>query len=112
MLDNKCKGTSMYYVITKGEKGDRSENDNFGLSTFSTESNHKGERGGQKTPNLHYVIHEWSLTNTNEKALKSVNNSDKRRQHVSKCLTFCIFISKIDLENPNPCPKNVILIRQ
>ena len=27
---------------------------------LSTESNHKGE-GGQKTPNLDYVIHEWSL---------------------------------------------------
>ena len=59
-----------------------------------------------------YVTHGWSLTNTNEKALTSVNNSDKRRQHVSKCLTFCVFIFKIDLENPNPCPKNVTLIRQ
>ena len=31
-----CKGTSMYYVITKG-------------------------RGGQKAPNLGYVIHGWFL---------------------------------------------------
>ena len=31
MLDNKCKVTSMCYVITKGVGGDRSENGNFGL---------------------------------------------------------------------------------
>ena len=31
MLDNKCKGTSMCYIITKGVGGDRSENGNFGL---------------------------------------------------------------------------------
>ena len=30
--------------------------------TFITEGNHKGEgRDGQKTPNLDYVIHGWSL---------------------------------------------------
>ena len=44
----------MYYVITKGGGGVRKCQ--F-LITFSTESNHKGERGGQKTPNLDYVIH-------------------------------------------------------
>ena len=54
-----------------------------------------------------------NVTNTNEKALTSGNNSDKRRQHISKCLTFCVFIYLIiDLENPNPYPQNVILIRQ
>ena len=31
------------------------------LITLSTESNHKGEGGGQKTQNLDYVIHGWSL---------------------------------------------------
>ena len=47
----------MYYVITKG--GVRKWQ--F-LIMFSTESNHKGEgKGGQKTPNLDYVIHGWSL---------------------------------------------------
>ena len=34
------------------------------LITFSIESNHKGERReGQKTPNLDFVIHGWSLIN-------------------------------------------------
>ena len=33
------------------------------LLTFSTKSNHKGGRGGgQKTPNLGYVIHGCSLS--------------------------------------------------
>ena len=45
----------MYYVITKGGEGVRKWQ--F-LITFSTESNHKGEkRGGQKTPNHDYVIY-------------------------------------------------------
>ena len=52
------KGTSMYYVITKGERG--SKKWQF-LITFSTERNHKRGRGGQKTPNLDYVIHRCSL---------------------------------------------------
>ena len=46
--------------------------------------------------NLDYVIYGWSLTKTSKKSLTSVNNSDKRRQHVSKCLTFCVFIFKVD----------------
>ena len=52
----------MYYVITNGGGGVRKWQ--FFI-TFSTESNHKGERGGgegQKTQNLDYVIHGCSLT--------------------------------------------------
>ena len=48
----------MYYVITKGERG--SKKGQF-LITFSTERNHKRGRGGQKTPNLDYVIYGCSL---------------------------------------------------
>ena len=49
----------MYYVITKGGGGGVRKWQ-F-LITFSTESNHKGGRGGQKTPNLDYVMHGCSL---------------------------------------------------
>ena len=49
-----CRGTSMYYVITKG--GGESENGNFWLGTVLNVITREG-----KTPNLGYVIHGWSL---------------------------------------------------
>ena len=52
--------TFMYYVITK-EVG-VTENDNFWL-IFTTEGNPKEEGMGVRKPqpNLHYVVHGWSL---------------------------------------------------
>ena len=51
----------MYYVITKGG-GEGVRKWQF-LITFSTESNHKGGRGGGHKPqNLDYVIHGCSLS--------------------------------------------------
>ena len=53
----------MYYVITKGGGGGVRKGQ-F-LITFSTESNHKGGRGGgQKNQNLDYVIHGCSPTSS------------------------------------------------
>ena len=69
MLDNKsCKGISMYYLIKKGGRGKigqkmAKENGNFGFHLVQVVTK---EREVQKTPNLHYVIHRWSLTNMNE----------------------------------------------
>ena len=65
----------MYYVITKGGGGVRKWQ--F-LITFSTESNHKGGRGGgQKTPNLDYIIHGWFPTQlTAAKAYGSIKFDD------------------------------------
>ena len=50
------KGPSMYYVITKGGRGQF-------LIKFSTESNHKGEGGGVRKPQKSWLHNTWMVQN-------------------------------------------------
>ena len=77
----------MYYVITKGGGGVRKWQ--F-LITFSTESNHKGGRGGgQKPQNLDYVIHGCSLTAAGERNLNADSDTVEIFTSISSGLEVC-----------------------
>ena len=84
------------------------------LITFITESNHKGGRGGggQKTPNLDYVIHRCSLKSliivtTMSLATRTLNGFNLTVQYLLsttlKATTDCSFYSLAS--NPHLCKK-------
>ena len=55
------KETSMHYVITKEMEGEGGSTNGNLLLRSVLKIITKGKEGGQKTQNLNYVLHGWSL---------------------------------------------------